>query len=153
MTSAIRPPHPFASHAKLTFAAVIGLLSIGIAPLHAQDQPAAPEWYDQEKVDTWGRNLVSLLNAGKIEEASKFVPFDGMYEVAIVDLVREQKDEAEVLAYLKEFYPIFKSIVTPQGGDRGTTDFLKSGTEGDMAYILLRVLPKGKPKAYLRTCA
>ena len=138
-----------ASCAKFPIATAVALLLslFALPPGHAQDASAAPEWYDQEKVDAWGRHLVSLLNEGKIDEASEFVPYDGMYEVAIVDLVREQKDDPEVLAYLKEFFPVFKSVVAPQGGDRGSTDFLKSGTEGGMAYVLLRVLPKGKPKA------
>jgi len=113
----------------------------------SQSQTAATDWYDQEKVDAWARQLVILLNAGQIDEASKFVPFDELYEVAIVDLVREKMDDPEVLAYLKQFFPMFKSVVTPQGIEKGSTDFLKSGVEGGMVYILLRVLPKNQPQA------
>ncbi len=131
----------------LTAATIALALITATVPAHSQSTPAAADWYDQAKVDAWARHLVNLLNAGNIEEASKFVPFDGMYEVAIVDLVREKKDDPEVLAYLKQFYPIFKSVVTPQGGDKGSTDFLKSGVEGGKAYVLLRVLPKGQPRA------
>jgi hypothetical protein len=147
MKAVSRPTHSFAFLAPLAITVATVMITFGMTAAQAQDQTVAPEWYDQEKVDAWGRNLVALLNAGKIEEASQFVPFDGMFEVAIVDLVREKKDDPEVLAYLKEFYSIFKSVVTPKGKRDGTTDFLQSGTEGDMAYVLLRVLPKNKPKA------
>ncbi len=128
-------------------ATALALALTTTVPAHAQNQPAAADWYDQQKVDSWARHLVSLLNAGDIDEASQFVPFDGIYEVAIVDLVRKKIDDPEVLAYLKEFFPIFKSVLTPQGGDKGSTDFLKSGVDSGKAYILLRVLPKGQSRA------
>lgn len=147
MTTLPRPSPLLAHFATLPIAPVIAFLCMHLTPLRAQDQPPAPEWYEQEKVDAWGRHLVGLLNAGKIAEASKYVPFEDMFEVAIVDLVRDKKDDPEVLAYLEEFFPIFRSIVTPQGADRGTTDFLQSGVEEGMVYVLLRILPKAKPKA------
>ena len=65
MTTLLRPSHPIAFFAILTIATATVMLSLGTARIHAQDQTPAPEWYDQEKVDAWGRNLVDLLNAGK----------------------------------------------------------------------------------------
>jgi len=141
-------PRPLTTIA-LALASFAFALTGTTVPARSQSAPTATgvDWYDREKVDAWARNLVNLLNAGDIDAASRFVPFDGMYEVAIVDLVREKKADPEVLAYLKQFYPIFKSVVTPQGSDKGSTDFLKSGVEGGLVYIVLRVLPKGQPKA------